>query len=65
MTIGEKLKKMRGEETQMSFGKRVGVTEKTVRNWETGNTLPDLGQISRICKQFDMPLWVFFHGVNL
>lgn len=64
MTIGEKLKKLRGEETQMSFGKRVGVSEKTVKRWESGQFCPRVDQLFEICKQKEYPVWMFFQDVE-
>ncbi len=37
--------------TQEAFGKKVGVTSKTVSRWETGRYMPDLDMIPVLCEE--------------
>ena len=50
--IGEKLKKLRGSETQTIFGARFGISRNTVMRYESGERQPDAGFIAAICKEY-------------
>lgn len=50
-TFGERLaaaRKRAGFATQQSLGDLIGVAGRTVRNWETGKTSPDVAMLSRL-----------------
>jgi transcriptional regulator with XRE-family HTH domain len=50
-----KLKALRvnKEYTQKVAAKKIGVSQKTLSNWEKGITFPDQKQIEKICKVYD------------
>ncbi len=41
--------------TQKEAAKRLGVSNKTIWAWETGNTLPSAKKIKAICELYKMP----------
>ncbi len=40
--------------TQKEGSKRIGVSQKTLMNWEKGNTYPNQKQIEKICEVYDV-----------
>lgn len=41
--------------TQKEAAKLIGVSHKTLMNWEKGNTYPNQKQIEKICLVYDVP----------
>ena len=41
------------EYTQSVAAKKMGVSQKTLSNWENGITFPDQKQIEKICEVYD------------
>lgn len=41
------------EYTQSIAAKKMGVSQKTLSNWENGITFPDQKQIEKICEVYD------------
>jgi len=58
MLIGEILKEKRKEYqlTQEQVSEKIFVSRKTISNWETGKTTPDIESIIRLANLFDLSL---------
>ncbi|MEG0619221.1 MAG: helix-turn-helix transcriptional regulator [Bacilli bacterium] len=58
MTIGETLKEKRTENklTQEQLSEKILVSRKTISNWETGKTTPDIDSLIRLANLFDLSL---------
>lgn len=58
MELGQLLKEKRQSNqcTQEQLADKIGVTSKTVSNWETGKTTPDLDSIIRLAKLYELSL---------
>ena len=58
MTIGQLLKEKRKEYqlTQEQLAEKIYVTNRTVSNWETNKTTPDIDSLIRLAKLFDLSL---------
>jgi transcriptional regulator with XRE-family HTH domain len=50
--IVKKIRKMRSQ-SQQDFGERLGVSQTTVRNWESGTTEPSLDNLAAIADVWD------------
>jgi len=50
-TFADRLRLLRGGESQSAFARRIGVTRKTVVNYETRGTMPRGAVLIEICKQ--------------
>jgi len=63
MEIGEQLKKLREKLniSQDRFGKRIGVTGKTVSAYETGKIIPSLEILKKISEEYNV---TFFRKNN-
>lgn len=61
ITLGERLKALRGTRSQASFGKDLGVSQPTVRNYENNDRLPDTDFIKNVCNRYNVTAdWVLF-----
>ena len=58
MEIGKMLKEKRAEHelTQEELSEKIFVSKKTISNWETGKTPPDLDSLIRLANLFDLSL---------
>jgi len=58
MKIGKMLKDKRAEYdlTQEKLSEKIFVSKKTISNWETGKTMPDINSLIRLAKLFDLSL---------
>ena len=58
MLIGEILKEKRKEYqlTQEQVSEKIFVSRKTISNWETGKTTPDIESLIRLANLFDLSL---------
>lgn len=58
MEIGKKLKEKRAEYelTQEQLSEQIFVSKKTISNWETGKTTPDLDSLIRLSTLFNLSL---------
>jgi len=58
MQISQSIKEKRKEHqlTQEQLAEKIYVTNKTVSNWETGKTTPDIDSLIRLAKLFDLSL---------
>lgn len=62
--IGKFIAEMRKEKklTQTELAKRIGVSNKAVSKWETGNGIPDYGVFDNLCKEFDIQVSELLNG---
>jgi len=58
MVIGKMLKEKRTENqlTQEQLSEKIFVSRKTISNWETGKTTPDIDSLIRLANLFDLSL---------
>lgn len=58
MIIGETLKEKRMEQqlTQEQLSEKIFVSRKTISNWETGKTTPDIDSLIRLANLFNLSL---------
>ena len=50
-----KLRKQ-SELTQEALGEKIGITNKTISRWETGNYMPDIDMLQLLSKEFDVSI---------
>lgn len=61
MTLGERLKFLRGGESQTSFGKKIGVSQSSLSTYELDSRAPDATTLQVICKLYKVsPEWLLF-----
>ena len=48
--------------TQSELGEKLGVTEKSISNWENGRNMPDLSLFKPLCDEFNISLNDFMSG---
>lgn len=55
MSFAWNLKTLRSEAglTQGELASKVGASQKTISSWETGRTVPTVGDVARLCKALD------------
>lgn len=59
VAIGQRLREVRGEISQIEFARRTGVTQTTITNYETGKRVPDVAFLVVIMKLFGTdPTWL-------
>lgn len=59
MTLGERIKKVRGDLTQPEFAKSISVHDITIGRWERGETKPDSEALEKICNLYNInPVWL-------
>ncbi|MCB6610778.1 helix-turn-helix transcriptional regulator [[Clostridium] symbiosum] len=65
--IGSFISEVRREKgmTQAELAEKLGVTNKTVSRWETGNYMPDLSTIQSLCTELDIGVNEFISGERL
>lgn len=51
--------------TQTELGELLGVTNKTVSRWETGNYMPDLSLLQSLCNELNISINEFLSGEKL
>lgn len=58
MKLEQKIKEKKSQYnlTQEQLAKKIYVSKKTISNWETGKTTPDLESLIRLAKYFDLSL---------
>ena len=54
MELAQRIKTLRGNMSQAQFGKKVGTSQTTIGNYESGLRFPDSKTIVAICKTFDV-----------
>ena len=65
--IGKFIAKVRKQRklTQAELGEKLGVTEKSVSNWENGRNMPDLSLFKPLCDELDITINEFLSGKKL
>lgn len=59
MTIGERIKELRSDENQASFGDRFGKNRDTIRRYELDSNPPDATFIAALCREYRVsPTWL-------
>ena len=56
MSIGERIKKIRGDLSRKEFIKRIGVSQASLTNYETKNMTPKGEVLQKICEEFGADL---------
>lgn len=66
MTIGGAIKREREKAglNQTEFGKKAGVTQPTVSEWENDKTMPDGIQLIKIATALKVPIQAIAHGID-
>ncbi|MCR5753188.1 MAG: helix-turn-helix domain-containing protein [Acetatifactor sp.] len=56
MSIGEFMQQLRKQKnlTQRELAERIGVSDKTISKWETGNSIPDTSMLMSLCSALDI-----------
>lgn len=62
-TLGQRLKELRGQESQMALAKRAGVKQSQISKWETG-TEPDHVNLIRLAKAFRVSIDEVIKGID-
>lgn len=52
VAIGQRLKEVRGRKSQAEFAEQLGVTHKSISNYEIGKRVPDVEFICKLMKDF-------------
>lgn len=65
--IGKFIKEKRKEKgfTQEELGEKLGVSEKTVGNWENGRNMPDVSLFEPLCKELDISVNELIRGEKI
>ena len=59
MSIGERIKSLRGNENQSTFGNRFGRSRNTIMRYETGKNAPDADFAADLCREYNVePTWL-------
>lgn len=59
LTVGERLKQVRGEVSQDTFAQRLGVSRKTLIRYESGERLPDMDFMLALHSKLQIPpMWL-------
>lgn len=54
MNFNERIRALRGEMTQADFANRAGINVNTLRNYERGDSIPNLEVAASICRYFSV-----------
>ncbi|MDD2992251.1 MAG: helix-turn-helix transcriptional regulator [Pygmaiobacter sp.] len=67
LKVGSFIAALRKEKalTQLQLGQALGVTNKTVSRWETGEYLPDFSLVALLCSTLDISINEFLSGERL
>ena len=65
--IGNFIKELRTEKglTQKELADELGISNKTISKWETGNGLPDIISLQPLCDKFDISINDLLSGERL
>jgi len=59
MSLGERLKAIRGKRTQLDFSSDLGISKSTYVRYERGQRIPDADLLKAICCKFEVrPEWL-------
>ena len=64
MTLGERIAKIRKSRgiTQTEFAEKFGITHQSVQKWESGASMPDIANIVKISKSFNVSVDYLLFG---
>lgn len=51
-TVGDRIRQVRGSETQTTFAERLGITQRAVVNYETGGRVPKKSVLGKMSEQY-------------
>ena len=51
--------------TQQELAEKLGVTDRSVSNWENGKNMPDLSLFKPLCKEFNITINELLSGQKL
>lgn len=61
MTLGDRLRQLRGQDSQATFGARLKVAQPTIRNYENNERFPDSKFIETVCNEYNVTAdWLLF-----
>jgi len=61
MTIGEKIKIIRGRLSQVQFANQMNISQRTCSQYEMGRSQPTFEFLKKICKHFNInPFWLLY-----
>jgi len=59
MSLGERIKKVRGNLSQAEFIRRLKIHRNTLPRYESGERSPDADFLNRLCREFNInPTWI-------
>lgn len=59
MTLGDRIREVRGSQSQADFGATIGISQPAVRNYEQGYRQPTSNILNNICNKFGInPTWL-------
>lgn len=63
MSIAKKITMLRGKESRTAFASKLGISPNTLRNYETGLSLPNSDMLAKICSILHVdPGWLLLEG---
>jgi len=66
MSIGERMKQLRGNESRKSLADKLGVDQTTIVNYESGKRLPNSEFISKFCRLYNVSTdWLIYGDASL
>lgn len=64
MSVGQRLKELRGGMSQIDFAKQFGVTSSTISGIEAGKSIPSVELATRICEMYNCSLDWLLRGIG-
>lgn len=61
-TLPERIKKLRGADSQSAFSEKTGISQRTLSRYETGESLPDVKALIAICAATGASIEWLVHG---
>ena len=65
MSLGERLKRLRGHESRKSLADKLGIDQATIVNYENGKRLPNSEFIARLCRLYNVTTDWLIYGSTL
>jgi|GEM_PF-5711816 len=66
MSIAKKITALRGKESRTAFASKLGISPNTLRNYETGLSLPNSDMLAKICSTLHVdPGWLLLEGEDI
>lgn len=64
MSVGQRIKELRGRMSQIDFAKQFGVTSSTISGIEAGKSIPSVELATKICELYNCSLDWLLRGVG-